>query len=45
MTTYIVTLRVEADDDITPDQVRNEIYDAAEDVSFGFDVTSVAEEA
>lgn len=38
---YTVTLRVEADEDVTPEQIRQEIYDAGTDLPFGFDVTAV----
>lgn len=41
---YVVTLRVEADAEVTPEQIRQEIYDAASEVPFGFDVTSVEPE-
>ena len=44
MATYLVTLKVEADAEVTPDQIRQEIYDACPDVPFGFDVVSVEEE-
>jgi predicted DNA-binding transcriptional regulator AlpA len=44
MSVYTVTLRVEADSEVTPDRIRQEIYDAAEDVPFGFDVVSVEPE-
>ena len=42
---YVVTLRVEADAEVTPEQIRQEIYDACPDVPFGFDITSVEPEA
>lgn len=42
MSVYTVTLRVEADSEVTPEQIRQEVYDACSDVPFGFDVTSVA---
>ena len=45
MNTYTVTLRVEAESEVSPDRIRQEIYDAAEDVSFGFDVVSIEPEA
>ena len=45
MSTYVVTLRVEADSEVTPDQIRQEIYDACPDVPFGFDITSIEPEA
>jgi predicted DNA-binding transcriptional regulator AlpA len=43
MKTYTVTMRIEADSDVTPEQVRQEIYDAGSDLPFGFDITSVEE--
>ena len=42
---YTVTLRVEAGSEVTPEQIRQEIYDACPDVPFGFDITSVEPEA
>lgn len=45
MSTYVVTLKVEADSEVTPDQIRQEIYDACPDVPFGFDITSIEPEA
>ncbi|MGW4670105.1 helix-turn-helix transcriptional regulator [Streptomyces sp. NPDC004324] len=44
MNTYTVTLKVEVDSDVTPDQIRQEIYDACPDVPFGFDVVSIEPE-
>ncbi|MGW2739149.1 hypothetical protein ACWC4D_33740 [Streptomyces sp. NPDC001288] len=44
MKTYILTMRVEADDDVNEAQIREEIYDACPDVPFGFEITSVSEE-
>lgn len=41
MNRYTVTLKVEADSEVTPEQIRQEIYDAGEDVPFGFDVISI----
>lgn len=32
MKTYTLTMRVEADDEITSEQIREELYDAAEDI-------------
>jgi hypothetical protein len=43
--TYILTMRIEADDDVTAEQIREEIYDACEDVPFGFDITSISAQA
>lgn len=45
MKVYTLTMRIEAEDDISPDQIREEIYDACEDVSFGFDIKTVEGEA
>lgn len=45
MAVYTVTMRVEADSEVTPEQIRQEIYDACLDVSFGFDITSIEPEA
>lgn len=42
MKIYEVTLRVEADDDVSPESVREQLYDSCEDVTFGFDVEEVA---
>lgn len=44
MSVYTVTLRVEADSEVTPEQIRQEIYDACPDVPFGFDITSIEPE-
>lgn len=44
MSTYTVTLKVEADSEVTPERIRQEIYDACPDVPFGFDVVSVEPE-
>jgi predicted DNA-binding transcriptional regulator AlpA len=44
MKTFILTMRIEAGEDVTPEQIRQEIYDAASDVPFGFDITSVEPE-
>jgi predicted DNA-binding transcriptional regulator AlpA len=44
MSTYVVTLKVEADSEVTPEQIRQEIYDACPDVPFGFDVVSIEPE-
>jgi (p)ppGpp synthase/HD superfamily hydrolase len=40
---YEVLMRVEADDEINEEQVREEIYDACPDVNFGFDIESVTQ--
>ncbi|MGW1134441.1 hypothetical protein [Streptomyces griseoluteus] len=44
MKTYTLTMRIEADDEINAEQIREEIYDACPDVSFGFDITKVEED-
>lgn len=41
MKTFILTMRIQADDDVTAEQIREEIYDACPDVPFGFDITSI----
>ncbi|MCQ1575343.1 hypothetical protein [Streptomyces parvus] len=43
MKNYILTMRIEADDDVNPDRIREELYDAGGDVPFGFAITAVAE--
>lgn len=43
MATYTLTMHIEADGDVTPAQIREELHDAAEDVPFGFDITAVTE--
>lgn len=43
MTVYVVTMRVEAEAEVDATQIREEVYDACRDVSFGFDITSVTE--
>lgn len=45
MKIYTLTMRIEAeeDDDITPERIKNEIYDACPDVPFGFGITSIEE--
>ncbi|MFI9154518.1 helix-turn-helix transcriptional regulator [Streptomyces sp. NPDC053367] len=43
MSVYTVTLRVEADSEVTPEQIRQEIYDAGSELPFGFDITEVSE--
>ncbi len=44
MAVWTLTMRIEADDDVNDDQIRNEIYDACTDVSFGFDITRIEED-
>lgn len=44
MKTYILTMRVETDDDVTADQIREELYEAARDVPFSFEVTDTTEQ-
>lgn len=41
---YTVTMRIEVDEETDADRIRDEIYEACRDVSFGFDVTSVEAE-
>lgn len=41
MAVYTLTMRIEADREVTPEQIRQEIYDACPDVPFGFDITSI----
>ncbi|MGW3491964.1 helix-turn-helix transcriptional regulator [Streptomyces sp. NPDC001054] len=41
--TYTLTMRIQADHDVTPEQIGSELYDAAEDVPFGFDITGIEE--
>lgn len=43
MKTYTLTMRIEADDDVAPEQIREAIYDAGVDVPFGFEVTALEE--
>jgi hypothetical protein len=38
---YTLVMRIEADDDISPEQIKEEIYDACTDVPFGFDITEI----
>lgn len=42
---YTLTMRIEANSEVTPEQIRQQIYDACPDVPFGFDITSVEPEA
>ncbi|MFE4915867.1 hypothetical protein ACFRCX_30650 [Streptomyces sp. NPDC056652] len=44
MKTYVLTMRIEADDAVDADRIREEIYDATEDVPFGFDITDITEQ-
>ncbi|MFJ2961148.1 hypothetical protein ACIPIC_02425 [Streptomyces collinus] len=44
MKVYTLTVRVESDDDLTAEQIREELYMAGGDVPFGFDITSIEEE-
>jgi len=41
---YVLTMRIEANGEVTPEQIRQEIYDACPDVPFGFDITTVEPE-
>lgn len=46
MKVYLITLRAEVDDDadLPPGGIKEAIYDAGDDLPFGFDITSVTEE-
>lgn len=44
MKVYTLIMRIEADDGISEEQIREEIYDACPDVPFGFDITSCEEQ-
>ncbi|MCM3822270.1 hypothetical protein ACP4TB_28800 [Streptomyces sp. DR3-1] len=44
MKTYRLTMRIEAGDEIEPARIRQEIYNACDDVPFGFEVVDVTEE-
>lgn len=39
MKIYTLTMRIETDDEITAERIRAEIYNAGEDLPFGFDIT------
>lgn len=43
MKVWTLTMRIEADDDVNDEQIREEIYDACPDVPFGFEITKVEE--
>ncbi|MFI8499484.1 hypothetical protein ACIGFK_13445 [Streptomyces sp. NPDC085524] len=43
MKTYTLTMTIEADDDVPPAQIREELYDACGDVPFGFEITAIEE--
>ncbi|WP_405531474.1 hypothetical protein OG592_26905 [Streptomyces avidinii] len=43
MKTYTLTMTIEADDEVTPAEIRNELYDAGGDVPFGFEITAIEE--
>ena len=43
MKVYTLTMRIEAEDDVTPDQIRMELYGSTDDVPFGFDITTITE--
>ncbi|MEU5976403.1 hypothetical protein [Streptomyces sp. NPDC047315] len=43
MKTYALTMRVQADRDVGPERISEEIYDRCSDVRFGFDITAVQE--
>jgi hypothetical protein len=38
---YTLVMCIEADDDISPEQIKAELYEAADDVPFGFDITDI----
>lgn len=44
MKSFILTMRIEADDDISEEQIKEEILDACPDVPFGFEITAVEEQ-
>lgn len=44
MTTYTLTMRIEAGEEVTPEQIRQEIYDACDEAPFSFDITAINEE-
>ncbi|MEU7317469.1 hypothetical protein [Streptomyces sp. NPDC007083] len=44
MRTFTLTMRIQAEDSIDPEQIREEVYDAGEDVPFSFDITDIAED-
>jgi hypothetical protein len=44
MKAYTLTMRIEADDDVTDEKVRAEIYDACDEVPFSFHIIRVDEE-
>lgn len=41
MKVYTLVMRIEADDDLTPEDIKGELYDAGADVPFGFEITKV----
>lgn len=41
---YTLTMHIDAEDDITPDDIRDAVYDHLEDVPFSFDITEVRED-
>ena len=43
MKTYTLTMTVEADEEVTLAQIREELYDAGGDVPFGFEITAIEE--
>jgi hypothetical protein len=42
---YTLTMRIEADDDRTPESIKAELYDATDDVEFSFDITEIRGQA
>lgn len=43
MKRFILTMRIEADDDVDEGLIREEVYNAGEEVPFGFDVVEIRE--
>ncbi|MFF8286178.1 helix-turn-helix transcriptional regulator [Streptomyces albus] len=43
VTNYVLTMRVEADSDVSPEEIHNGIHDARENVPFSFEILNVAE--
>jgi hypothetical protein len=41
VTVFQLTIRVEADDDLTADDIRDALYDACENVPFAIEVTEL----
>ncbi|WP_282797870.1 hypothetical protein [Streptomyces sp. CC224B] len=45
MKKYTLTITIEADDDIDADRIREEMYEAGEDVPFSFHIAGITEES